>query len=115
MPIRPPTVCTNRTEVSPTSGSFWMSGRWTAAKRIAAGPRRTVVAPILPPPAVFDVDVGAELVGLAEPVGLAELLEIAGADPVGRRRVVVGDPELERDLGDALDRLGRDPGDGGHA
>ena len=50
MPIRPPTVWTNRTDVGPTSGSFWMSGRWTAANRIAAGPRRTVVAPIWPPP-----------------------------------------------------------------
>jgi hypothetical protein len=50
MPIRPPIVCTNRTEVGLTSGSCWMSGSWTAAKRIFAGPTRTVVEPMWPPP-----------------------------------------------------------------
>ena len=49
-PIRPPTVCTKRTDVGPTSGSAWMSGRWTAGNRIAAGPMRTVVAPMWPCP-----------------------------------------------------------------
>ena len=121
MPIRPPTVWTNRTEFGPTSGAFWMSGRWTAANRIAAGPepngRRTDAAPAevaLPDdPAVLDLDVRSELVGLAEAVGGAERLEVV--DAVGRWLVVVGDTHVERDPGHALDGLRRDPRDRGNA
>ena len=49
-PIRPPIVWTNRADVAPISGSAWMSGSWTAGKRMAAGPTRTVVAPMWPWP-----------------------------------------------------------------
>ena len=59
--------------------------------------------------AVLDLDPRAQLVRLAEGVRLVQLVEIL--DPVRRRIVVVGDPELERELRHALDRLGRDPRD----
>ena len=54
-------------------------------------------------PAVLDLDERPQLVGLAEAVGPAQLLEVARSDLVGWRLVVVGDAELERDLGQAFD------------
>ena len=100
-------------------GLGWMSGRWTAGKRSAAGPTRTVVAPMWPwprwpafdDPAVFDLDERPQLVRLAEAVGRPELLEVLEA--LGRRFVVVGDAQLERDLRRTGDGFGRDPGHGG--
>ncbi len=72
--------------------------------------------PSFPKATIFSVlhlDPGLELVRLAEAVGVAQPLELPAAE-VGRRRlVVVADPELEGDLGHALDRLRGDPRDGG--
>ena len=71
-----------------------------AARVAALGDRAVVV----------DLDPGLELVGLAEEVVLLHRVEVE--QPVERRLVVVGDAPLERQLRHALDRLGRDPGDG---
>ena len=81
------------------------------------GRRADVARALVPVPddlAVFDFDPGPEVIGLAEAVFVAQAREIAGSDPVGRRLVVVADPELEGDLGHALDCLRGDPGDGGY-
>ncbi len=59
-------------------------------------------------PPVLDLDERAQLVRLAEPVARPEILE--AVQPVGRRVIVVGDPELEGDLRRPGDRLRRDPG-----
>jgi hypothetical protein len=59
--------------------------------------------------AVVDLDPRPELVREPEPVGRAEGLEIV--DPVRRRFVVVGHPEVEGELHGAAHRLGRDPGE----
>src|SRR5262245_44459096 len=61
---------------------------------------------------VLDLDERTQLVGLAETVARAEIVETI--DPIRRRFVVVGDPELERDLRWAGDRLRWDPRDGDH-
>ena len=53
--------------------------------------------------AILDLDKGTELVCFAEAVGPPELLDVAQA--VRRRIVVVGDPQVERELGEPLDRL----------
>src|SRR3954463_16432131 len=63
--------------------------------------------------AVLDLDPRLQLVRLAEAVGVPEPLQVAPRDPVGRRVVVVADPELERQLWHSLDRLGRNPRDRG--
>ena len=84
---------------------------------MAAGPTRTVVAPMWPwpevavadDPSVLDLDERPELVRLAEPIRPAKLLEVV--ELVGRRLVVVGHAHLERDLREAGDGLRRDPGD----
>ena len=96
-----------------------MSGRWTAGKpdrRGADANRRgpdVALAEVTVglDPAVLDLDVGAQLVRLPEAIGATELLEIH--ELVRRRVVVVGDPELERDLRRAADRLRGDPRDRG--
>ena len=59
---------------------------------------------------VVHLDPGLELVCLTEAVGVAQLLEVTFLQAVGRGLVVLPDPELERQLGHPLDRLGRDPG-----
>jgi hypothetical protein len=56
---------------------------------------------------VLDLDPGRELVGEPEPVGGPQGLEVV--DGVGRWVVIVGDPGLERQLGQAADGLGGDP------
>src|SRR5207244_1253660 len=63
--------------------------------------------------AVLEVHPGFEVVGLTEAIGIAQPLEITLFQPVRRRFVVATDPELERDLGHAFDRLRRNPGDSG--
>ena len=73
------------------------------AQRAGDGGRRSVGEQAAP----ADLDKGTELVCLAEPVGASELLDVAEA--VRRRLVVMGDPQLERELGEAFDCLGRDP------
>ena len=57
--------------------------------------------------AVLDVDECTELVRLAEAVIPAPGVEIV--EHVRWRLVVVGEARLERQLGESLDRLGRDP------
>ena len=92
-PIRPPMVCTNRADDLPTSGSDWMSGNWTAEKRIAAA-TLTVVAPTCTlaevagaddPPALH-LDERPKLVGLAEAVARPEFLEDDRCGPAALRR-----------------------------
>src|SRR5829696_4177521 len=68
--------------------------------------------PVVDDLAVLDLDPGPEVFRLTEAVLVAQPREIAGADPVGRRLVVMADPHLEGDLGHALDCLRGDPGDG---
>ena len=58
-------------------------------------------------PAILDIDERPELVGFAETVGLAQVLEVD--EPIRWRLVVVGHTELEGDLRQAFDRLGWDP------
>ena len=115
--MRPPTVWTNRTDVGPTSGSGRMSGRWTAGKRMAAGPTRTVVAPMCPwprwpcptiRPSSTSMNARSSFASRNRSVS-PKLLEIVQV--VGRRLVVVGHSHLERDLREAGDRLRGDPGD----
>ena len=48
-----------------------------------------------------------QMVGKAETVGLAQLLEVL--DDIGRWGIIVGDTALERELGCAGDRLRRYP------
>src|SRR5207247_8638231 len=69
--------------------------------------------PLVDDPAVLDVDERPQLVGFPEAIGLAERLEVV--DLCRWRLVVVGDAKFEWDLRQALDGLGRDPGDRGHA
>jgi hypothetical protein len=64
--------------------------------------------------AVVDLDPGAELVRLAKAVLVAEKLQLAGSEPVGRRIVVRRHPELEGKLRHPFDRLRRDPCDRRH-
>ena len=47
---------------------------------------------VIDDPAVLDSDPGRQVVGLAEPVVIAQLLEIARLQAVRRRLVVVTDP-----------------------
>ena len=55
-------------------------------------------------PPVLDLDPGSQLVREAKAVGPAQLVEVV--DHVGRRLVVVRNPDLERELGrEAVDRL----------
>ena len=49
-PVRPPVVCTNVTSVSVTGGSWWRSGSGTGSNVARSLARRTVVAPMRPPP-----------------------------------------------------------------
>jgi hypothetical protein len=49
-PVRPPVVCTKRAQESVTSGSWRMSGSGTGSNVVRRFARRTVVAPIRPPP-----------------------------------------------------------------
>src|SRR5205085_7059082 len=73
---------------------------------------RLAALPVVDDPAVLDLDPPPEVVRLAEAVLVAQPWEVALLQPVGRRVVVVPDPELERQLRQPLDRLGRNPGDG---
>src|SRR4029079_18150913 len=78
--------------------------------------RADVARALMPVPddlAVLDLDPGPEVICLAETVFVAQPRESAGSDPVGGWLVVVADPELEGDLGHALDCLRGDPGNGG--
>jgi hypothetical protein len=56
---------------------------------------------------VVDLDPGPQLVGEADGAGVEQALEVV--EPVGRRQVVVGHPQLERQLHHSLDGLPRDP------
>src|SRR5437588_1519654 len=62
---------------------------------------------------VVDLDPGLQEVRLAETILVLEPRQVAGGEPVGRRLVVVADPELERHLRHPFDRLRRDPRDRG--
>jgi hypothetical protein len=64
-------------------------------------------------PAILDLDPSLEVVGLTEPVGIAQTLEIALLQTVRRRIIVATDAELEGDLRHALDRFRGNPGDCG--
>jgi hypothetical protein len=63
-------------------------------------------------PAILDLDPSLEVVGLSEPVGTAQSLEIALLQRVRRRLIVAADAEIERDPRHALDRFRGNPGDG---
>ena len=114
-PIRPPTVCTKRADEPSTSGSGLDVGQLDRGEAQRGRPdlhgRRADVAlaemPGVHDPAVLDLDERAQLVRLAEAVARSELLEIDEA--IGRRFVVVGDADLERDLRRPGDGLRRDP------
>ena len=64
--------------------------------------------------ALVDLDPGLQLVRFTEAVLVAEKLELAGTEPVGRRVVVRRHPDLEGKLGHPFDRLRRDPCDRCH-
>jgi hypothetical protein len=49
-------------------------------------------------PAVLDLDLPGRQIRLAEAVGVPQPAQIAGAQAIGRRLVVVADAELERQL-----------------
>ena len=119
-PIRPPTVWTKRTDFGPTSGSACMSGRCTAGKRTAASLSLTVVEADVPPPRYLSsmmrpspsTSVKARSRSPPGSVLAAQRFEVG--DLVRRRLVVMGDAELEGNIGGPLDRLGRDPRDGSY-
>ena len=118
-PARPPTVWTKRTESSRTSGSDRRTSNATPGIVMSFTPKLKVVEPTSPAAlmpvaddlAVLDLDPGPELVRLAKAVRVTQPLEITLGQLLGRRVVVVPDPDLERELGHARDRLGRNPRD----
>ena len=59
---------------------------------------------------VVHLDPGGEAIGLAKAILGAQALEVALLETIGRRFVVARDPELERKLRHALDRVRRYPG-----
>jgi hypothetical protein len=61
-------------------------------------------------PVVADLDPGPQLVGEPGPTRLDERLGVR--EHVGRRQVVVADPQIEREPRDPFDRLAGDPRDG---
>jgi hypothetical protein len=61
--------------------------------------------------AVFDLEPGLQLVRFSEEIGAVHRLDVV--DAIGRRRVVVGDAEGERELWQTFDRLRGNPGDRG--
>ena len=54
-PVRPPAVWVKRTQPSPLTGFWTMSGSPTASNVRATGPSLTVVLPISPPPSLPEV------------------------------------------------------------
>ena len=63
---------------------------------------------------VLDFDPRAQIVGFAITILVAQPLELALAQLVRRRLVVMAEAEFERDLRQPLDRLRGDPGDRFH-
>src|SRR6478672_4868428 len=63
--------------------------------------------------AVLHLDPCRQLVGLAKPILITEPLEVARLEAIRRSLVVMANPELERQLRKPLDRIRRDPRDGG--
>ena len=63
---------------------------------------------------VLDLDPGAQVVGLAKAISVAEALEVAFLQQVRWWLVVLADAELERELRHPLDRLRRNPRDSRH-
>ena len=59
---------------------------------------------------VLHLDPGGQAIGLAKAILVAQALEVAFVEMLGRRLVVARDPELERKLRHPLDRIRRDPG-----
>ena len=53
---------------------------------------------------------GGEAIGLAKAILVAQALEVAFLEMLGRRLVVTRDPELEWKLRHPLDRIRRNPG-----
>src|SRR6478672_12637570 len=63
--------------------------------------------------AVLHLDPCHQLVCLAKPILITEPLEVARLEAIRRSLVVMAYPELERQLRKPLDRIRRDPRDGG--
>ena len=114
--MRPPTVCVNRTQPSPSFrlglDRRELDGGKGDLLRLELGPvadqasaRLAVVDDLV----VVDLDPGAKLVGLAEGILAAKLVEVG--NDVRRRCVVVRNCELEWDDADTVERLERQPRD----
>ena len=117
IPGRPPAVWVKITEVSPTSGSGRRSGNPCAWNVKPSGPTRMWVLFRTPPPLWPWATMRPSSTSIHPARWLANRRRSASRsaprssrlDVVRRRGVVVADLQLERELGDAADRLGRDP------
>ena len=109
---RPPTVCTKRAEPSLTTGSACKMSNatpGTTSSRPEAERRRSDQATpgiaLSHDPPVLDLDPRPQLIRLAKAIGVAQRVEITWREHLGRRLVVVADPDLERQLRQSRDRL----------
>ena len=100
--MRPPTVCVNRTQPSPSFrlglDHRELDGGEGDLLRLELGPvadQASAGLAVVDDLVAVDLDPGAKLVGLAERILAAKLVEVG--NDLGRRLVVVRDSELERD------------------